>query len=79
MVKLDAESISKQIAEMIDAEDLLPTGALNHRPPKIEELIARSSLGTPEAVAIRKQAPRDIVEAVIKRVSNDEERRKRRS
>jgi len=36
--------------------------------PSIEELIARSSLGTPEAVAIRAQAPREVVEAVLKKV-----------
>ncbi len=34
----------------------------------IEELIARSSLGTPHAVAVRQRAPRDVVERVLDRV-----------
>jgi hypothetical protein len=34
----------------------------------IEELIAKSSLGTPEVVALRAQAPKEVVEAVLKKV-----------
>ena len=36
--------------------------------PSIEELIARSSLGTAEAMATRAQAPCEVVEAVLKKV-----------
>jgi hypothetical protein len=36
--------------------------------PTIEELIARSSLGTPEAVATRAQAPRKVVDEVLRKV-----------
>lgn len=36
-------------------------------PGSIEELIERSSLGTPEALAIRRRAPRAIVERVLAR------------
>lgn len=36
--------------------------------PSIEELIAKSSLGTPEAMAIRAQAPKEVVEAVLRKV-----------
>ena len=47
-----------------------PICKLGHREPerkKIEELIAASSLGTPEAVAVRQLVPPAIVEAVLKR------------
>jgi len=39
--------------------------------PTIEELIMRSSLGTPEAVVMRVQAPREVVEAVLKKVGGE--------
>jgi hypothetical protein len=39
--------------------------------PSIEDLIARSSLGTPDAVAMRRSAPRAVVEEVLRRVDED--------
>jgi hypothetical protein len=36
--------------------------------PSIEELIAKSSLGTPEVTALRAQAPREVVDQVLKKV-----------
>lgn len=38
--------------------------------PSIEELIAKSSLGTPEVVELRAQAPREIVEEVLRKTSS---------
>jgi integrase/recombinase XerC len=40
--------------------------------PSIEALIARSSLGTPGAVAVRQSAPQRVVESVVARVSAGE-------
>jgi hypothetical protein len=40
---------------------------LEKRFPSIEELISRSSFGTPRAVAIRKSAPKKMVERVLAR------------
>lgn len=49
---------------------------MTSRIQSIEELIERSSLGTPEAKALRAQAPKEAVEAVLRRVDElDEQKR----
>jgi hypothetical protein len=40
-----------------------------HHEPTIEQLIERSSLGTPEAVRMRRSVPRDVVQRVLDRAS----------
>lgn len=45
----------------------------------VEDLIARSSLGTPEAVAIRKSAPKHVVDEVLRRVDEKDRKKRRRA
>jgi hypothetical protein len=43
--------------------------------PSVEELISRSSLGTPEAVAMRERVPREVVDEVLRRADELEAER----
>jgi len=42
-------------------------GIISESSPSFEELLSRSSLGTPEAVAIRKRADPKVVERILAR------------